>query len=167
MSHWHFYYKKATRIAHVTWASGKLRFQSKSTLGRYGEKPYFNKNNFFQWLNKFWNSFLAIFKVLKLGFTQSFQVQIGHRLHERGNTATCQFGNLKQLIIYHIWWVKTPIRQGKLLASPDMLRGTKLLFQLVSLLDAFSCLNFLPIKFTKPHVCIYLWLQYIVHIRLN
>ena len=60
-----FYHKKATRIAHVTWASRKLRSQSKSTLGRYGEKPFFNKNNFFQKLNTFWNSFLTIFKVLQ------------------------------------------------------------------------------------------------------
>ena len=150
-----FYYKKATRIAHVTWASRKLRSQSKSTLGRYGEKTFFNKNNFFQKLNTFWNSFLTIFKVLQLGFTQSFQVQIGHRLHEHGNTATCQFGYLKQLIIYHIWWVKTPIRHGKLLASPVMLKDIKLLFQLVSLLDALSFLGFLWIKFTmKPSMYI-------------
>ena len=150
-----FYYKKATRIAHVTWASRKLTSQSKSTLGRCGEKPFFNKNNFFQKLNTFWNSFLTIFKVLQLGFTQSFQVQIGHRLHEHGNTATCQFGYLKQLIIYHIWWVKTPIRHGKLLASPVMLKDIKLLFQLVSLLDALSFLGFLRIKFTmKPSMYI-------------
>ena len=123
-----FYYKKATRIAHVTWASRKLRSQSKSTLGRCGEKPFFNKNNFFQKLNTFWNSFLTIFKVLQLGFTQSFQVQIGHRLHEHGNTATCQFGYLKQLIIYHIWSVKTPIRHGKLLASP--VKGHKTAFSI-------------------------------------
>ena len=98
MSHWHaFYYKKATRIEHVTWASRKLRSQSKSTLGRYGEKTFFNKNNFFQKLNTFWNSFLTIFKALKLSFTQSFEVQIGHRLHEHGNTATCQF----------VYWFKT------------------------------------------------------------
>ena len=150
-----FYYKKATRIAHVTWASRKLRSQSKSTLGRCGEKPFFNKNNFFQKLNTFWNSFLTIFKVLQLGFTQSFQVQIGHRLHEHGNTATCQFGYLKKVIIYHIWWVKTPIRHGKLLASPVMLKDIKLLFQLVSLLDALSFLGFLRIKFTmKPSMYI-------------
>ena len=150
-----FYYKKATRIAHVTWASRKLRSQSKSTLGRCGEKPFFNKNNFFQKLNTFWKSFLTIFKVLQLGFTQSFQVQIGHRLHEHVNTATCQFGYLKQLIIYHIWWVKTPIRHGKLLASPVMWKDIKLLFQLVSLLDALSFLSFLRIKFTvKPFMYI-------------
>lgn len=143
-----FYYKKATRIAHVTWASRKLRSQSKSTLGRYGEKPSLTKIIFFQKLNTFWNSFLTIFKVLQLGFTQSFQVQIGHRLHEHGNTATCQFGYLKQLIIYHGWWVKSPIRHGKLLASPVMLKDIKLLFQLVSLLDALSFLSFLRIKFT-------------------
>ena len=118
-------------------------------------KNFFNKNNFFQKLNTFWNSFLTIFKVLQLGFTQSFQVQIGHRLHEHGNTATCQFGYLKQLIIYHGWWVKSPIRHGKLLASPVMLRDIKLLFQLVSLLDALSFLSFLRIKFTvKPFMYI-------------
>ena len=106
-----FYYKKATRIAHVNWASRKLRSQSKSTLGRCGEKPFFNKNNFFQKLNTFWNSFLTIFKVLQLGFTQSFQVQIGYRLHEHGNTATCQFGYLKQLILWLVSEKSYPSRK--------------------------------------------------------
>lgn len=167
MSHWHFITRKQPELHMLPERVGNSDFSQNQLLVDMVKRPCFNKNNFLQWLNKFWNSFLAIFKVLQLGFTQSFQVQIGHRLHEHGNTATCQFGYLKQLIIYHIWWVKTPIRHGKLLASPDMLKGTKRLFQLVSLLDAFSFLNFLLIKFTKPHVCIYLWLQYIVHIRLN
>ena len=137
-----FYYKKATRIAHVTWASRKLRSQSKSTLGRYGEKTFFNKNNFFQKLNTFWNSFLTIFKVLQLGFTQSFQVQIGHRLHEHGNTATCQF----------VYWFKTAYNLSYLVSENSYpsrktprfswVKGTKQLFQLVSRLNAFSFLNF-------------------------
>ena len=51
--------------------------------------------------------------------------------------------------------MKTPIRHGKLLASPVMLKDIKLLFQLVSLLDVLSFLGFLWIKFTmKPSMYI-------------
>ena len=46
--------------------------------------------------------------------------------------------------------VEAPICHGHLQGSPVMLKDTKLLFQIVSLLDAFSFLNFLPLKFTKP-----------------
>ena len=155
MSHWHFITRKQPELHMLPERVGNSDLSQNQLLVDMVKKLFFNKNNFFQKLNTFWNSFLTIFKVLQLGFTQSFQVQIGHRLHEHGNTATCQFGYLKKVIIYHIWWVKTPIRHGKLLASPVMLKDTKLLFQLVSLLDALSFLGFLRIKFTmKPSMYI-------------
>ena len=156
MSHWHFITRKQPELHMLPERVGNSHLSQNQLLvdvvkNLFSTKTIFSRNlihfeiRFWQSLRYYNWALLSLFKCKLVIDCMSTVIQPPVSL----------FTDLKQLIIYHIWWVKTPIRHGKLLASPVMLKDIKLLFQLVSLLDALSFLSFLRIKFTvKPFMYI-------------